>query len=440
MIFGPGRRLDEYVGVHRNPSLLGDPAHATGRTWITRATLVDGTGSAPRSDAALLVEDGVITRVGSTADGVPEDAQVHDLGGRVLLPGLIDAHAHVFVDLPTPAPGVEPIRTGVRAHLISSRLQDLLASGVTTLRDVGSYGDDVFVARQAMRYAAFRGPRLLTCGRIISATAPGARFFEGMYREADGPDDMRRAVREQLRDGADFVKVMTTGARSVELEDPDPAQVTDGELSAAVEEAHRLGYRVAAHAEGLAGTEMAILAGVDTVEHGMYLHRRPDLLDAMAAADQTLVPTLSCFYGVAGLTDAAGEDSAATWAPMLVDLARRNLDEADKTLRAAAAAGVRLVVGHDWQPFGNVSLELSRMVHHGLTLIEAVAGATGAAAQALGIADRVGTIAPQRIADLMVLDSTSFDLEAVCGDAWRVYQSGTVVAGVATEQRPAHTS
>ena len=124
-----------------------------------------------------------------------------------------------------------------------------------------------------------------------------------MYREADGPDEVRRAVREQLRHGADFVKVMTTGARSVELEDPNPAQLPRDEMETLVEEAHRLGYRVAAHAEGLAGTELAVEAGIDTIEHGMYLNEGPDLLERMAEQGQVLVPTLSCFYGVAGLDD-----------------------------------------------------------------------------------------------------------------------------------------
>ena len=180
---------------------------------------------------------------------------------------------------------------------------------MTTVRDVGSYGSVVVEARQAMRIGAFRGPRLLTCGRIVSATSPGGRFFDGMYREADGPDDVRRAVREQLRHGADYVKVMTTGARSVELEDPDPAQMTREEIATLVEEAHRLGYRVAAHAEGLAGTELAVEAGIDTIEHGMYLNQRPDLLARMAEQGQVLVPTLSCFYGVAG-RDEDGEHPA----------------------------------------------------------------------------------------------------------------------------------
>ena len=108
--------------------------------------------------------------------------------------------------------------------------------GVTTVRFTGAQGEWLRGARQAMRYGAFRGPRLLTGGKTISATAPGGRFYGTMYREADGPDDMRRAVREQIRAGADFIKMMTTGARSNEMEDPEPLQVTEAELAAVADE------------------------------------------------------------------------------------------------------------------------------------------------------------------------------------------------------------
>lgn len=417
----------------RHPCLLADPPPRPGRTWLTGALLFDGTGAAPVPGSAVLVQDGRVARVGTAHDPVPEGAQVVDLGGRVLLPGLIDAHAHVYADPPVPAEGAEPVRPGVTAHLVVARLRERLAAGVTTLRDVGSYGDEVLTARQAMRYGAFRGPRLLTCGRIVSATSPGGRSFDGMYREADGCDDVRRAVREQLRRGADFVKVMSTGARSVELEDPEPAQLTRSETAALVEEAHRLGYRVAAHAEGLAGTELAVTLGADTIEHGMHLWRRPDLLDAMAVAGQTLVPTLSCYYGVAGLGDrVGGGEGSSTWVRPLVDLAHRNLDEAGHTLRAARAAGVPIALGFDWQPFGDVGLELARMVHHGLPLHEALAAATGQAARALGLAEQVGTVAPGRLADLVVLDVRELvDVAALRdpGRVWRVYQGGEPVAG-----------
>jgi imidazolonepropionase-like amidohydrolase len=439
----------------RLPALLADPPAASGRLWLTGARLFDGTGAPVHESAAVLVQDGRIAAVGSGSDGVPEGARVVQLGGRTLLPGLIDAHAHVKVERPTPDPGAEPLLPAADAHFLAADLVRALRQGITTVRDVGSYGDLVFEARQGMRYGAFRGPRLLSCGRIVSATAPGGRFFDGMYREADGDDDVRRAVREQLRRGADFIKVMTTGARSVELEDPDPAQLTRSEIATLVEEAHRQGYRVAAHAEGIAGTEIAIEAGIDTIEHGMYLGQRPDLLDRMAASGQVLVPTLSCFYGVAGLEHAVGMGAGATadtgatgagrarhpaptWSPLLVELAHYNLQQADRTLRAAHAAGVRIAAGHDWHPFWNTAIELRRMIAHGLTSAEVLVAATAGSAYALGLADRVGTVTPGKLADLLVVDGDPLASPELLSDRdriWLVIQGGTAVAGAALEPK-----
>jgi len=168
----------------------------------------------------VLVTNGIIERIGRSSDPVPEGARTVDLAGRMLIPGLINIHIHVQGRRPQPDHGAEPLLAGTPAHFLQARLRDTLRMGVTMLRNVGSQALEPQEARQAMRYGAFRGPRLLTCGLIISATSPGGRFYGAMYREADGPDEVRKAVREQLRDGADFIKVMTTGARSNELEDP----------------------------------------------------------------------------------------------------------------------------------------------------------------------------------------------------------------------------
>ena len=339
--------------------------------------------------------------------------------------------------------GAEPIWPQTPGLFVASALTRLLRMGFTTVRDVGSYGDEVVAARQAMRYGAFRGPRVLTCGQIVSATAPGHRFFAGMYREADGVDDIRRAVREQLRKGADFIKVMSTGARSVELEDPDPAQLTAQEIGALVDESHRQGYRTAAHAEGLAGTELSIRAGIDTIEHGMYLNQRPDLLEAMAEAGQILVPTLSCFYGVAGPAANRGiEDQAAhseTWLPLLAGLAEYNLDQAGLTLQAARDAGVTIAMGFDWAPLGTNALELVRMVRHGLSPLQALTAATAGGAQALGLEDQVGTVEPGKLADLVVIDGDPLREPELLMDAsriWLVLQLGEPVAGTAMERDP----
>jgi imidazolonepropionase-like amidohydrolase len=286
-----------------------------------------------------------------------------------------------------------------------------------------------------MRYGAFRGPRLLTCGKIVSATAPGGRFYGDMYREADGPDDIRRAVREQIRAGADFVKVMTTGARSNELEDPEPLQLTEPELAAVTDEAHRLGYRVAAHAEGLDGCAAAIRHGVDTIEHGMYLHQRPDLLAAMAATGQVLVPTLSGYYWMAGLGEAI--DPATVQAhpdmpPVLAELAERNLAAGAASMRAAQQAGVKIALGSDMSLA--VGLEIQRMVHHGLTPAQVLVAATSTAAQALALDELVGTVTTGKLADLIVVDGDPLTDSGLLGDPariWLVLQGGVPVAGQA---------
>src|SRR5215472_12821844 len=307
---------------------MADPAPARGRLWLTGARLFDGTGAPVRQGAAVLVEDGIIRRVGDASQRCPDGARQLDGGRRTLMPGLIDAHTHASGRIPQVLRGAEEVLPGTAAHFLQAELRDYLRYGVTTIRVTGSQGRAPQEARQAMRYGAFRGPRLLTCGKILSATAPGGRFYGDMYQEADGPDEMRRAAREQIRAGADFIKVMTTGARSNEMEDPDPLQLTEAELAAVIDEAHRLGYRLSAHAEGLAGCAAAIRHGADTIEHGMYLHQRPDLLEAVAV--QVLVPTLSGYYWIAGLgdvVDPAQAEPVPEVPPVLIELAHRNLDE-----------------------------------------------------------------------------------------------------------------
>jgi imidazolonepropionase-like amidohydrolase len=421
--------------THRFPALIAAPPPARGRLWLTGARLFDGTGTPLRENTAILVEDGVIRRVADDREACPDGARPVDVGQRVLMPGLTDAHTHASGRVPHTAKGAEEPLPGVAAHFLQAELRDYLRFGVTTIRVCGSQGLMPQQARQAMRYGAFRGPRLLTCGKIISATAPGGRFYGDMYREADGPDDIRRAVREQIRAGADFVKVMTTGARSNELEDPEPLQLTEPELAVVTDEAHRMGYRVAAHAEGLDGCAAAIRHGVDTIEHGMYLHRRPDLLEAMAEAGQVLVPTLSGYYWMAGLGEAIDPATAQAdpeMPPVLAELAQRNLREGAASMRAARQAGVKIALGSDKSLA--TGLEIQRMVYHGLSPSQALVAATKTAAEALDLDDYVGTVAEGKLADLTIVDGDPLAEPELLGDPgriWLVLQQGVPVAGQA---------
>jgi imidazolonepropionase-like amidohydrolase len=423
---------------HRFPALIADPPRGEGRLWLTGGRLFDGTGDPVRDGAAVLVEDGVIRRVGRASEPCPAGARLLDLERRTLMPGLIEAHTHILSDTPRTLRGAEPFLPGTPAHFLQAELREFLRMGVTTIRFTGAQGQWPQEARQAMRYGAFAGPRLLTCGKIISATAPGGRFYGTMYREADGPDDMRRAAREQIRAGADFVKIMTTGARSNEMEDPEPLQLTGDELSAVADEAHRMGYRLAAHAEGLAGCQAAVTHGADTIEHGIFLHQRPDLLDAMAASGQVLVPTLSGYYWMAGLgcaVDPAEAERVPEMPTELVDLADQNLDNGAASMRAARDAGVKIALGSDMEVA--VALEVQRMIFHGLTAGEALVAATRTAAQALGLSEHVGTVEEGKLADLLIVDGDPVAEPALLADPariWLVLRLGVPVAGQALER------
>jgi len=397
---------------------------------LWNARLLDGRGGPAADRVSVTIADGRIAAIGEAAGDPPPDAV--DLDGLTLLPGLIDAHAHVSSDterspgfgLPPQKHGADPPPKDLRYFVLANMARAFLRAGITSVRDVGSYDNEAIVLRRALEMGLVDGPRLQSCGRILTATSPGARIFGTMYREADGPWEVRKAVREQIRDGADYIKIMATGARSVEREDPEPAQMTFDEVVAVVEEAHRLGYRVAAHAEGLAGARNAIEAGVDTVEHGLALHRAPELLDAMAERGIVLVPTLTTFHDLA-------ERFATEFAPRLVEQAKRQAEEAARTLVAARDAGVILAMGYDSGPPGASANELVRMADAGLGAAAAIRAATAGSACALGLTD-VGTVEPGMVADLLVVDGDPLDDPSILLEPDRVrlvIQAGRVVAG-----------
>ena len=418
--------------------------------WLTNARLFDGTSTPVRDRAGILIEDGRITRVGASDDGAPEGVTTIDLGGRTLMPGLINGHLHAIGAVPDLGFGVQPVLPGTLGHALGAKLREFLTYGVTTVRDMGTYGDQVMETRQAMRYGAFRGSRILTCGLIISSTAPGDVIFDGMYRATDGNDEVRKGVREQIRRGADFIKVMATGARSVELEagvnrdEHDSAhgmaeQLTRGELETAVEEANRMGYAVVAHAEGLAGCEIAIDLRMRTIEHGFYLYQRPDLLERMAELDIALVPTFSSQYVFAGRDLQVGTDGPTEqFSTRELDrVAEVNIASAEKTLQAAYAAGVPIILGGDDLELrrGGAWIEIQRMIHHGLPAHDTLVASTSAAAHALGLSD-LGSIKPGKIADIAVVDGDPLQEPELLGDRdrfWLVLQEGRPVAGTATE-------
>lgn len=413
------------------PALLADPEPAPGTTILSNVRLFDGTGSAVRDGVSVTITDGHVAAISEAGTKTPPQARVVDLEGRFLMPGLIDCHTHLTIHAaPDLDEGEEALREGVVGHIVGKDLRDALRMGITTIRETGAFGDTVFAVRQAVRYGAFRAPRLLISGRLVAASSVQGRHFSGMYREADGPEEMRKAAREQIRAGADFVKIMTTGARSVELENPGPAQMTREEVAAVVDEVHRLGYRVAAHCEGLEGTRLAIEEGVDTIEHGFYLHRAPELLELLAERRGVLVPTLTFLHDVA-------ERKATDWTPHLVERGAYNVEEAHRTLAAAVEAGVPIAMGWDGDPERRAASELGLMVEAGMTPVQALVAATSTAAYALGLNDMIGTVEPGKLADLVVVDGDPIQEVGILVDPDRIHlvlQAGEPVAGAVMDR------
>ena len=374
-------------------------------------TLIDGTGSAPRTDMDVLVSDGRISAI--EAHGLliydEQETERYDLHGMTMLPGLIDCHVHIMMD-GGPEGRIKPEEPlGFCLLRAAYHARRTLEAGITTVRDLGGQAHLEFALRDAIAAGYCSGPRLVLAGKLLSMTSAGTEAFAGMYREADGADEVRKAAREQLKAGADVIKVMATGAVMTPVEEPGASQYSLAEMQAAAEEAHKRGRKMAAHAHGAAGILTAVQAGADTIEHGSLLCESPEALGLMAARGVFVVRSLA-----AGIMSQHAADIPA----FMAEKDRRLLEAHRRTVRLALAAGVPFAMGTDaGVPFvkhGDNAIELPLMVSAGLTPMQAIVASTGNAARALGLESEIGTIEVGKRADLLILDGDPLqDIEVV---------------------------
>ncbi|SHH50819.1 metal-dependent hydrolase family protein [Halobaculum gomorrense] len=377
------------------------------------ATLVDGAGVRPGD---LRVDDGRIDGAGDLT--ARSEESVVDLGGSPVVPGLVDAHVHFSLSGERTVEEVAGLSDAELALVEARNARRTLKAGVTGARVMGARDVDVHV-RDRVDAGELPGPQTVANCRSITATGGHGHH---LGREITGAADARRAVREQAKRGADFIKFMVTGGVTTPGSDPGAVALTDAEVEAIVDEAHRRDLHAATHAHGAAGVKAAVAAGVDTVEHGTLLDE--EAVDALARADVTLVPTLSAPHRIVRNVEAAtAEDREKTEA-----VYERHLD----SFRRAVDAGVRIAGGTDaGTPFnmhGTNATEVLLMHEHGLEPLDAIVAMTETAAETVGL-DGQGTLEPGTHADLLVLDSNPTADLTTLHDPCVVIKSGAVVAG-----------
>ncbi len=393
-------------------------------------TLIDGTGADALPDATVGVRDGRIIYAGKARKWQPtleEDIINLELRGKYVMPGLIDCHVHLSGG-GEPDSRFDAADDGAMALKMMSNARRNLAAGITTVRDLGGWNELEFGVRRSIESGEFTGPRLVLAGRFISISESGANHYEGMYRIADGVEEVRKAAREQVMHGADLVKLGVTGAVLVLDGVPGATHFNPDEIRVAVEEAGKFGRRVAAHAHGIDGIRKAVQAGVHSIEHGTYLYQGPDVIKEMAKREVYLVPTLKAD---ADVVEGGGADVPG-W---IVDKMRETREAALKSVRAARKAGVPIAMGSDagtpLNYHGENGLEAACMQQAGLKPMECVVAATLTAAKALGREKELGSIEEGKLADLLVLDKDPLEDLKRLGDKKTiraVFREGRLVA------------
>lgn len=404
---------------------VSDVVIVGGRVW-------DGTGSEPRL-ATVTVQDGRIAGVQAPDATLPRDAARIDAAGGFVMPGMIDCHVH--------------LTSSSAANYELQRLKDLLSlqtlrgaanarimlmAGFTTVRDLSATEFINVGIRQGIEAGLAVGPRVLAAG--ASLTVPGGHgdsyyrpgIVSGRDGIVNGADEVRRTVREWVRNRVDVIKLLVTGGVMTDGSDVGSLQWTPEELHAAISTAHQLGLRVAGHCHGADGVKEAVRAGLDTVEHGTMLDE--EAVDLMRQHGTYLVPTLVAPHFIVNNGIQAGI------APHVVRKAEEVADWHRRSVRMAHEAGVKVAFGTDCgTPFnlpGRNAIELELMVRDGFSASEALQSVTRVASEAIGRAESVGTLVEGKLADLVVVAGDPLSDITVMADqdkiAW-VIKDGTAV-------------
>jgi len=350
-------------------------------------------------NTSVIIEDGIIKKIQTGSVAAYKDARVIPISGCMLLPGLIDCHTHIALDGgndPFAASMGEPL--AVKVLKAAKNAEKTLLSGTTTIRDMGGADGVDLEIRNAINSGLIRGPRILASGRVICITG-GHGWPIG--READGPDEVVKAVREQVKSGADLIKFMVTGGAMTPGSSPGAIQMTEDELKSGIEAAHNAGKKTAAHAKGSEGILAALLAGIDSIEHGTVLTE--EIVSLMVQKKVPVVFTLSALHNMERIGIKGGMP------PEILEKALLYKPRRQESIVMAQKAGVISAMGTDsGTPFnkhGENPRELVRLVEAGYSPTQALMAATSIGAKTLGLETQIGTIEEGKRADIIIVKS-----------------------------------
>src|SRR6476660_4244268 len=395
---------------------FGASAYAADELIVLKAArMFDGKGKALVTNAVVIVEGDKITDAGSNLS-IPQGAQVIDLGDATLSPGFMDAHTHLTADFSGNYNDRRlkevDLSVSEQAIIATAYARATVEAGFTTVRDLGSrfVGSHEFVdvaLRNSINKRVIVGPRMLVATKGIGATGghfdPTNGFRDFLFgREADytdgianGPDEIRKAVRFEVKNGADVIKAAVSGGVLSHTDEVDTPQLTPAEMAAVVDESHRLRKKVAVHCHGDQVAREAIEAGVDSIEHGSFMKR--ETLTLMKKKGIFLTPTLMASEWIMGKID--------NYPPALQAKAKAATTARSEMFRDAVKMGVRISFGTDAAvfPHGQNAKEFKLMVDLGMSPIDALKSATASNAELLGIAQKVGTLEKGKLADVIAV-------------------------------------
>jgi imidazolonepropionase-like amidohydrolase len=395
-------------------------------TVITNATLIDGTGRDPVQRAGIIIDEGRITRAGGNVEP-PKDAQVIDAGGRTVMPGLIDSHVHLYGRVTNLQ---ERLLTPPSLALFYGARNALrtLDAGVTSVRDASGSPAGF---KMAIERGLIPGPRMKISVSALSQTGGhgdqtmpsgvNTRMFgeadaERPHTIVDGPDEVRRAVRQLLRAGADFIKLCSTGGVLSPADEPTHTQFTPEEISVMVHEAAAAGRTCMSHAQGAQGIKNAVYAGVESIEHGIYVD--DEAIAEMKKRGTFLVPTLVAPIWV--LRHA--ERQPGSILPQSVRKTKEVMADHKRNIGNAIASGVRIAMGTDSGVghHGSNAEELQLMVDAGMSPMDAIVASTRTASECIHMAADVGTLEEGKLADLLIIDGDPLDDIAILQNKARI--------------------